>query len=453
MIPYDLLARQALDAGFGRLAAGVVVFDVSGRVLMLRRKPDDVLPGLWDYPAGGLEDGERPDAGAARELFEECGIRCTDLEYVRALDFTDSRGRRTRQFVFTATVPDGTAVTPTEHDAYTWADLDDLPPTSDGHREVLGWLKRLRVRPGWRPVGRYIQDIATVNLYGSFYVTDPAGNPLCLQSAPNPDIWQFPGGDTDPGESPFGTALREFREETGLDLAVENPEIVARRQLLAVIYFEPTAEWPLGKVGHVFWGGVLSDEQLSRIRLSAEHLTWSARGLHDWFAEMRPQDHRRLLLVDRARRAGITVFEEQSSASPLDRHGVRLDFEGILAFVTTPDRSRLLMNLRDEKPGIAWPAHWTPIGGRREGVETAFESATREVREEAGILVKGLRELTGPHHPHVHGSTVVLAGVFDGAESDLVLGEGQAVRLVPLAEVLSLKVPPYMAHYLPRIGG
>ncbi|MBP0455142.1 NUDIX hydrolase [Kitasatospora sp. RG8] len=151
-MPYDLLARQALDAGFGRPAAGVVVFDVSGRVLMLRRKPDDVLPGLWDYPAGGLEDGERPDAGAARELFEESGIQCTDVEYVRALDFTDSRGRRTRQFVFTATVPDGTAVTPTEHDAYTWADLDDLPPTSDGHREVLGWLQRLRARPGWRPV-------------------------------------------------------------------------------------------------------------------------------------------------------------------------------------------------------------------------------------------------------------------------------------------------------------
>ncbi|UKZ02710.1 NUDIX domain-containing protein (plasmid) [Streptomyces viridifaciens] len=43
-------------------------------------RPDDVLPGLWDYPAGGLEQGKDPRAGAIRELVEETGIHRTDIE-------------------------------------------------------------------------------------------------------------------------------------------------------------------------------------------------------------------------------------------------------------------------------------------------------------------------------------------------------------------------------------
>ncbi|GAB7185752.1 NUDIX hydrolase [Kitasatospora sp. Ki12] len=93
MISYKLLAEQALAEGVQKLAAGTVVRDQQGHVLMLRRKQDDVLPGLWDYPAGGLNDGEDPRDGGIRELVEETGIHCPDIEYVRALDFVNTRGR------------------------------------------------------------------------------------------------------------------------------------------------------------------------------------------------------------------------------------------------------------------------------------------------------------------------------------------------------------------------
>ncbi|MER7757933.1 NUDIX hydrolase [Kitasatospora sp. NPDC097643] len=453
MITLKFLADQAIAEGFDKLAAGTVVLDTEGRVLLLRRRADDVLPGLWDYPAGGLEPGEDPLIGAVRELYEETGLRRsdldTDLAYVRALDFVNTRGRRTRQFVFTATVPAGTQVRLAEHDAATWAEPDRLPPTSDGYREVLDHLLRLRTRPRWQPVGSYVQGLAGFTAYGCFYVTDEDDRPLCLRSALNPEDWQWPGGDTDPGETPWDTALREFREELGFDLAEVNPEIVDERRLLAVVHLDPTPQWPTQKVGHIFHGGRLTREQLDRIVLDpAEHTTWDVDSLHGWSGRMRPADYLRLMQTDRARRSGQTLVVERSDQGALDRHGAPRDFEGVTVFVTDPDRTRLLLNLRDDRPDIAYPAMWTPIGGWREGRENAFEAGAREVLEEAGIHIRDLRTIPGPRHESLHETNVPLHAVFDGTDADLVLGEGQAVRLVPLAEVASLDVPPYLDHYL-----
>jgi 8-oxo-dGTP diphosphatase len=41
-----------------------------------------------------------------------------------------------------------------------------------------------------------------------------------LPNSPMPGYWEFPGGKCDSGESPEAAALRECREETGLDVRV-----------------------------------------------------------------------------------------------------------------------------------------------------------------------------------------------------------------------------------------
>lgn len=453
MIDFDSVVRRAREDGIEKFAAGVVVFDEDDRTLLLRRKPDDVLPGIWDYPGGGLDSGEHPRAGALRELFEESGIRPEAITYVRCLDFTDTVGRRVRQFVFTATVPVGTPVALSEHDAFVWADLDDLPEVSDGQGEVLGYLRERRRRPDWRPIEEYAGSIANATMYGAFYFTDTDGRPLGLLSALRPGLWQFPGGDTDRGESPFDTALRETLEETGLDLRTENPEAVARRQLLAVIHLDPTPEWPFPKTGYVFWGGELTGEQLSRIRLTHEHARWRTETLLGWREHMRPSEYLRLMQIDRARRSTCPLYLDGPARHAVDHHGAPRDFEGIVVFVTTPD-GRLLMNLRDDRPGIAWPGHWTPIGGWREGNETAFETAAREVREETGVDVRGLRLVPGPRHELFSEYTVALHGTCEGDDTALVVGEGRANRFVPLEEIdeLTGPTPPYLEHYLRLIG-
>ncbi|MGW4895150.1 NUDIX domain-containing protein [Kitasatospora sp. NPDC004240] len=446
MIDFDVLTTLALREGVERIGVGVVVRDACGRILLIRRAAHDVLPGLWEYPGGGRDGDEPVPEAAARRLTEATGLTGLTLEYARQLDSTDQQGRHVRQFVFTALVPDGTTVVLSpDHDEYRWAPADRLPPTEEGQRAVIEWLTDRLALPGWRPVGGYVTTIARPSSYGCFLVTDPQGRVLGMRSTINPGVWGFPGGNVEHGETPFTTALREAREELGLDLATENPEVIARQRLVAVIHKQAGAEYPLPTCGYVFDGGVLTAEQQARIRLDpGEHTEWRFETAHDWYAHMDPYRYRRLLRILRAHRSGTALYLEQPG--PVD------DFEGIMVLVT--DRAgRLLMHHRDDKPGIAWPGHWTPIGGWREADETPQETAAREVREEAGIEISRMRPVPGPQHDLVSPLTRVLHAVWDGPESDLRLGdEGLAVRMVPLDEVLDLKVPPYMHHYLPLLA-
>jgi len=47
-----------------------------GRILMSRRRADQAMPNLWEFPGGKVEPGEHPEAALVRELREElgCGI-------------------------------------------------------------------------------------------------------------------------------------------------------------------------------------------------------------------------------------------------------------------------------------------------------------------------------------------------------------------------------------------
>jgi len=55
-----------------RLCAAAVVFNSNGKVFLGNRidTPDEA----WQFPQGGIEDGETPETAARRELFEEAGI-------------------------------------------------------------------------------------------------------------------------------------------------------------------------------------------------------------------------------------------------------------------------------------------------------------------------------------------------------------------------------------------
>jgi 8-oxo-dGTP diphosphatase len=56
------------------LVAACALVDSDGRVLIAQRPAGKPMAGLWEFPGGKVEPGERPEQTLIRELEEELGI-------------------------------------------------------------------------------------------------------------------------------------------------------------------------------------------------------------------------------------------------------------------------------------------------------------------------------------------------------------------------------------------
>jgi 8-oxo-dGTP diphosphatase len=57
-----------------RIAAYALCLDDNGRILLTRLSPDELKPGHWTLPGGGIDFGEAPADAVLRELTEETGL-------------------------------------------------------------------------------------------------------------------------------------------------------------------------------------------------------------------------------------------------------------------------------------------------------------------------------------------------------------------------------------------
>ena len=56
------------------MVAACALIDADGRVLLAQRPAGRPIAGLWEFPGGKVEAGERPEETLIRELKEELGI-------------------------------------------------------------------------------------------------------------------------------------------------------------------------------------------------------------------------------------------------------------------------------------------------------------------------------------------------------------------------------------------
>ena len=56
------------------LVAAVALINGQGQVLLAERPRGKSMAGLWEFPGGKVEAGERPEQALVRELYEELGI-------------------------------------------------------------------------------------------------------------------------------------------------------------------------------------------------------------------------------------------------------------------------------------------------------------------------------------------------------------------------------------------
>jgi mutator protein MutT len=89
-------------------------------------------------------------------------------------------------------------------------------------------------------------------------IRDPAGRLLLVRRghAPSADLWSVPGGRIEPGESPAEAAVREVREETGLEVAVDR--LLATVQIGAYVVHDFAA--------HVVGGTLAAGDDAAEVR-------------------------------------------------------------------------------------------------------------------------------------------------------------------------------------------
>lgn len=123
------------------MATGVLLHQ--GRMLIQKRRPDDVWPGLWEFPGGVIEKGETPGQAVVREYMEEVELPVTPVEDITTVAYSYTRYRVTMHCflcrldredaapVFNEAV-EGGFVCPTALDAYAFP---------AGHRRLIKFMQ------------------------------------------------------------------------------------------------------------------------------------------------------------------------------------------------------------------------------------------------------------------------------------------------------------------------
>lgn len=100
-------------------------------ILLMRRSPGRILPGLWQPVSGSLEPGEAVSRGALRELAEETAIEAESIEAFFDLDQVNAFHEPTvdavvTSAIFAVRVRAGTEpVLSHEHDASRWVSAEE----------------------------------------------------------------------------------------------------------------------------------------------------------------------------------------------------------------------------------------------------------------------------------------------------------------------------------------
>ena len=247
-------------------------------------------------------------------------------------------------------------------------------------------------------------------------LVDPRGRVLMQERdehAPAwPDMWCFPGGGLEEGESPVAGAVRELAEETGVVVAPEDLTDLGRFALV-------TAE--RGTLHfHAF---------VARTTLSGR--------------DVRCFEGRQMVFVDPERLPDVDLVASTALVEPvlrawIDDHPFVPDPGGrtFAGVVLVDPEGRILLQERDEHAPID-PEKWGLSGGHVEAGEDFEPAAYRELEEETGVrLPAGTLSLFGEFvvdHTGAHGTwdrMQVFVAATDLTDADIDCREGRRIVFV-----------------------
>ena len=93
--------------------------EFEGKLLVLKRKN-----GLWEFPGGGVDWGEKPEQSASRELREETGLSAIEPKFICVSSATyktpGGDGKHSVYLVYKCAVSSSSVILCEEHDEFRW---------------------------------------------------------------------------------------------------------------------------------------------------------------------------------------------------------------------------------------------------------------------------------------------------------------------------------------------
>jgi A/G-specific adenine glycosylase len=107
------------------VAVGILVRK-NGRILIQKRPPNGLMPHLWEFPGGKVQDGESPDTALIREFQEELELRVHRLDRITTLRHSYTSYRVTLHAFFCEPLEEGQKAVPHAAVDVRWVLLEDL---------------------------------------------------------------------------------------------------------------------------------------------------------------------------------------------------------------------------------------------------------------------------------------------------------------------------------------
>lgn len=130
-----------------RVGAAAIIEDNKGKILMGKR---NVFPkGMWVFPGGGINFGERAEDAVKREIREETGLNVSDAKFFTVYEMIVPENKVHRViFYFKAKAKDTKKIKPsTDIEELKWMELDEIARLDNlGHAtlpvlKIAGYLK------------------------------------------------------------------------------------------------------------------------------------------------------------------------------------------------------------------------------------------------------------------------------------------------------------------------
>ena len=112
-------------------------------VLLIQRAYDP-FRGMWAFPGGFVDEDETTDQAAKRELFEETGIECFDLQQLHTFSEPnrDPRGRTVSVVYYAFVDPETNVKAGDDAKNAEWFPIEKLPELAFDHSKIIEFAEK-----------------------------------------------------------------------------------------------------------------------------------------------------------------------------------------------------------------------------------------------------------------------------------------------------------------------